>query len=372
MSVTSDETSTPIIPKQLRLARKALALSTEEVAAQLSIQADELERWEQGPETPPIEQLWALAELYRRSVDYFLAPTEPLPEQVSFRSTRLKELRGLSLEARASIVRFEELCRAAHDLEQLLGRYRKVMVERLPREVDPEYLAQKERIRLELEEKPIRKFRSVLEERGVLTFELKIPSNEFAGFSYWHSDYGPCVLVNASDPAGRRNFTYAHEYAHLLQEDSASLCDLTDIAEERFANRFATCFLMPASYIEKWFHLQEVPPESLKAKDLGVLAGRYGVSLEALGYRLEELGLSPAGYTKWLMDELEAQPRHYRAPKAPLWRRRLGETYVSLALEAYSRELISIGKLAKYLGLDVRQTLNIVEKHQAKQATDNV
>ena len=111
-------------------------------------------------------------------------------------------------------------------------------------EDDPDQLAVKERARLGLEDQPIPKLRDLLEEHGVRIFELKVPENVFSGFSWWHDEYGPCILINADDERGRRAYTLAHEYAHLLAHDKPFVCylDIKPQGDERFADRFARSF----------------------------------------------------------------------------------------------------------------------------------
>lgn len=365
--VTNEEGKSPIIPNQLRMARVYLELSLEEAAERLGVQPEELAQWEERVSEPPIERLWDMAELYQRPVDYFVTETPPLPEEVSFRLTTSRAMKELSLEVRYVITRFEELCRSATEMERLLQKPHPIRVPRLPGERNPERLAAMERERLGLGERPIDDLRGLLEEQGVRIFELPVPGDVFSGLSWWHDDYGPCILVNARDVPGRRAFTMTHEYAHLLAETSPTVCDLNlDVHEERFANRFARSFLMPASDVKNAFQKRGYSATTLTAKNLGSLARRYRVSLEAMGRRLEELQLIRAGTTDSFIQEWEARPRRYRRPKAPTWQRRLGDTFVTNALDAYSEGHISIGKLAEYLGLDLRKAMDIVKEDRDK------
>ncbi len=352
-----------IIPRQLRLARESLGLSIEEVAAKLGVSVEELKIWEAGSQTPLVETLWDLADLYNRSVDYFLTPTQPLPEKINYRITQQLDVHRSPLEIRGVFIRFEELCRFGHELEILLKKPRNVLIQEVPQEQDSDVLASVERHRLKFDDKPIKDIRQILELQGVRTFELPIPGNVFSGFSLWHEIYGPCVLVNARDNAGRRHFTLAHEYAHLLKSDSPVVCDLVlEIVEEQFANRFAVSFLMPAPDVIREFERRGLSRAGLTDKALATLATRYSVSLEAIGRRLEELELVRKGMTDTLILEWEAKQKHPMRSKTPTWRRQLGEAYTSLALEAYGRELISLGKLAAYLGVDMRKALEFLEK----------
>jgi Zn-dependent peptidase ImmA (M78 family)/DNA-binding XRE family transcriptional regulator len=356
-----------VIPDQLSKARESLGLGRKEVAETLRIDEKKLEEWERGVSEPPLEALWDLAELYQRSTDYFLRTLPALPERLNFRLKHHRVLKDLPHAVRKVIVRFEELCRAEFELEEALQRKREILIKRSSCECAPEELAERERRRLGLGENPIRDVRNLIASQGVRVFVLPIPDVspiELSGISWWHEEYGPCMLINGRNNAGRRSFTIAHEYVHLLCNDSPTACAyMLEIPEERFANRFATVFLMPARAMRDLFLKIIGPPGSLPTDQaLGRLARHFGVSLEAAGRRLEELGLIPEGTTDSRIADWEKRPTRFRAPRGPKWRRQLGEDFVSLALSAYSAGHLSASKLARYFGLDLRDVLEVVRQ----------
>lgn len=357
--ITDNKKQSIIIPEQLRLAREDLALDFEEVVTKLGIQKEQLISWERGLSEPSLEQLSRLAEFYCRDIDYFLSPVGGLPKELTFRLPQKRTIRELSLDVRRVLVQFDELCRAEKELEMLLEKPRKIEIKRIAKKLNPDDLANQERQRLGLGDKPIKDLRKLLTEQGIRVFALPVPENEFSGVSWWHQDYGPCILANANDIQSRRNFTLAHEYAHILVSDPPTLCgphlSILDIAEDSFASQFAAAFLMPAYDLIKQFELKGLSA-SPSAEELSILAWRYGVSLEAIGRRLESLRLIHRGMTDRLIT-LGKVKLKIRAPKGPKWQyqlqRQLGAYYIGLALQAYKEGLISIGKLAQYLQLDI-------------------
>ena len=358
-----------ILPQQLRKAREALALSREEVASRLAISIGALTAWEDGLEQPPLERLWELSELYRRDVDYFLLPHEGLPAALSFRVTRRHRLQELSLETRQVIAAFDELCRSAREIESVLELPQPEPWPTPPRETSGEELARVERLRLRIGDKPIVDVRRLIESLGILCFHLPIPNDEFSGLAWDHPEYGPCILINGGENPGRRAFTTSHEYAHLLRRDGDSVCDLQiDNGVEREANRFATEFLMPAPDVRESFHRRGLSGSIPSLDGLAGLARRYSVSLEAMSHRLEELQLVPPGTSRSL--DFTSPPSKYFGRAKPRWRRRVGETVTSNALEAYGSGRISIGKLAHYLGIDIRQAMDLAEKDRETPSPD--
>jgi Zn-dependent peptidase ImmA (M78 family)/transcriptional regulator with XRE-family HTH domain len=365
-----DKDKISVLKDQLVRARESFGLERKEVADRLGIDEENLTKWERGESKPPLEVLWRLAEVYERSTDYFLFKAPALPEHLSFRLERQKAIQDLPQEVRKVIVRFDELCRAEAEIEQALHKPRKVLFAPVSGDLGPQELANKERRRLGLDDQPIRDLHKLLTSQGVRIFVLPIPdipANELSGLSWWQESYGPCILVNARNNPGRRSFTMAHEYAHLLRADPPTVCALMlDIPEERFAHRFAAVFLMPTtdlkrSFVEMVGQYGTTPTD----QDLGRLANRYGVSLEAIGRRLEDLRLIPDGTTEARIAEWEKRPTFYRGRKGPRWQHQLGKEFISLALTAHSEGHVSVSKLAKYFGQNVRKTLEFIEKSRA-------
>jgi len=357
-----------VMPQQLRSARESLRLDIEEVVAALELSEDQLKAWESGTAMPTIEQLWQLADFYSRDVDYFLTEALPIPVELNFRFTEGRAIEQLSVENRRLIARFDELCRAQMELEEILNEPRKINIVRVTDKMEPEELARRERVRLGKDDKPIKDVREILEKQGVRIFELDIPENIFSGLSWWHSTYGPCILVNYSDIRGRRNFTLSHEYYHLLLGHGPTACEIEfDYArgagEEHIANRFAAAFIMPAADLREEFRRRQLS-EKMTNNELGKVAGRYGASLEAMGRRLEELGLVHRGFVDERIESWKARPRFWPKGKRirPKWQKQLGDRFVHEALRAHSEGHISLTTLSHYLGVDIREAYKVVHE----------
>jgi Zn-dependent peptidase ImmA (M78 family) len=89
---------------------------------------------------------------------------------------------------------------------------------------------------------------------------------------------------------------------------------------------------------------------------------RYNVSVQALAWRLEELKQVPSGFAEdFMTGRKQVPPKFYRRPLKPSWIRKFGEDYVKLAFQAYRTGLISAGRLAHYLRVDVKRALEEAE-----------
>lgn len=353
-----------IIPSQLRRAREALQLTLEQVASELEVAPQDVADWESGSSEPPLGCLESLARLYGRDVDYFLGDTPPPPEKVEFRAPGDGPFSALSKEAKAVVGRFYELCRRSLELESLLGKVRELELPYFPPSAPPTRAAAVLRRSWQIGAKPIRNLAELVDGKGFRIFEMRIPNDEFSGLSIWHSDYGPCVLLNAGDVRGRKNFTLAHELAHLIYRHGSSACRIpVKLVEslnrlERKANEFAVELLLPGRKVEVDFAARGLS-ETPSARELSPMYSKWGVSLQAMGYRLERLGLVRRGHTDNLV---ESRPAHFRRPKTPKWQRQLGKTFVETAFEAYDKKLVSIGRLAHSLGIPVRSAVEEVER----------
>ncbi|WP_182711120.1 ImmA/IrrE family metallo-endopeptidase [Curtobacterium flaccumfaciens] len=134
-----------------------------------------------------------------------------------------------------------------------------------------------------------------LEERGVLVLHLTLDEDRTRGFSL-ASERAPLVAVNTRDDYKPRLFSYVHELVHLALGEGA-VCDVHEDDEktERFCNKVAAAFLMPApdfrTHVKK--QLRGRPVATLD--DVAAIRGRYRVSLRAAAIRAEHLRLATFG-----------------------------------------------------------------------------
>jgi Zn-dependent peptidase ImmA (M78 family) len=104
----------------------------------------------------------------------------------------------------------------------------------------------------------------------------------------------PVILIEEADSDNRKRFTCAHELGHFIDrsergEENFEFVDLRDAssssgtnADEVFANQFAAALLMPEELVrQQWAENKVVP----------FLAVAFGVSADAMTFRLKNLGL---------------------------------------------------------------------------------
>jgi predicted transcriptional regulator len=128
--------------------------------------------------------------------------------------------------------------------------------------------------------------------RVEVQLEPRHTMSNLAGFTVWR-ERRYLVVVNKSDPHGRRRFTLAHELKHVLDYTLwrtiyarlGSDEEARDRNVERVANHFAACLLMPRTWIKRaWGNGIQGVEE---------LAGLFNVTPSAIRTRLQYLDLLP-------------------------------------------------------------------------------
>lgn len=134
--------------------------------------------------------------------------------------------------------------------------------------------------------------------------KLEPAEDDLSGFLYRDRNRKVTVIgVNASHHPNRRNFTAAHELGHFLLHDfddvhvdrrfkvwlrSEASSQGTD-DEEKEANLFAAELLMPARFVAK--DIEKIGTFDLLDEEvIKDMAERYGVSSQAMTFRLAYLG----------------------------------------------------------------------------------
>ncbi|HEX7344399.1 MAG TPA: XRE family transcriptional regulator [bacterium] len=348
---------------QLKRARELLLLTPEEVSAEIDIPSHQILSWELEKSHPTLRQLEDLARIYEREIDYFLRDTPAPPKAIEFRGRPGQSLSALPITAKAMLAKVDELCRTALELESLLNIDHESKLPSVRKTDSPKEIANAIRGNLLAKDKPIPDLKDRLDNLGIRIFELAIPDDAFSGFSFRNADYGPCILLNAREIKGRRNFTLAHELAHLICGHGSSICYIplkpreVGADSEVAANRFAVELLLPETGMVRDFASRGITRKPT-LEELKRMSYKWGVSVQALGYRLESLNLSEKGITDRIR---ETKPEHIWRPKAPKWERQLGKGYVKTAIESYNKNLISVGRLAHALQIPIRNAMKLVE-----------
>lgn len=147
--------------------------------------------------------------------------------------------------------------------------------------------------------KPPVPVRQIAKKLGLLLAAL--PANDEISGAIIRKNGRVVIAVNTSQHVNRQRFTIAHELAHhFLHEELAEHVDQNfRVAwrnsesskavnwQEIEANRFAAELLMPSDFLKRDLDALE----RIEKRTVALLASRYGVSAEAMKFRLTNLGI---------------------------------------------------------------------------------
>jgi Zn-dependent peptidase ImmA (M78 family)/DNA-binding XRE family transcriptional regulator len=280
--------------KQLRLAR---GFTLDGLAGKMGgvITKQALSKYEKGIASPSPAVLTKLAEaLSIKSAELFQESTVII-ELLAYRKRaallkRDKEtIESLVKESLEERIRLQSLVQEQGRLNLPVRKFR---VDRLE---DAEKAADLLRKQWKLGEAPIANVITLLEDQLVHVFEIDTPSDKFDGISALAFDEervlkGAAVISRNMIAGERQRLNTVHELGHLVLDVAE------EVDEEKAAFRFAGAFLAPASMVYREVGRSR---SSIQLKELLLLKKRFGMSIQALLFRLRDLGIINDSVYKW-------------------------------------------------------------------------
>lgn len=363
---------------RLRETREHLSLTQDYVAQQLGIPRQAVSEIEHGKRAVSAGELFRLARLYGLSIDSLLAPdTDSAAEELV-----LLRANSVGSQGKVSLNRFQSLCREFQWLEAQLEDERVPDLRPLSRPPvsyeETWRLANEERKRLDLGATPAWSLLEALEERvnvRVLSFESDWA---LSGASLVGS-CGPAIFLNRIHPQTRRVFTLAHEFFHLLVNEQggrphvawANACSAEPGGkprEESLADQFAAEFLMPREAIEERIADEHSHAQPLTGPAVIHLAVSFGVSTQAMLFRLGNLGRLGKGAPAELYSDpnvrQQDQEVRWDAEHPPVEPRR----FRTLAASAFLAGFVSRAKLAELIDVPLPDIEDWVAPYRAGEA----
>jgi Zn-dependent peptidase ImmA (M78 family)/DNA-binding XRE family transcriptional regulator len=359
----------------LQQARKKCNMTQADAAKIIDAARTTMIAIEKGERRIKANELIKLARAYGRSISEFVRQRPIVqPFEVQFRAVYQR-----NQEQQAAIEPFilhlEELCQNYLELEKIMDapiarNYPfEYQVTDMPIKTAAESIAVAERQRLGLGDAPIPQLRDILEQDvGLRIFYLPMPAKYSEIYSY-NEQVGGCMAINAHHPEEHRRWSMAHGYLHFLAHRQKPEFHFDGQYQrfpesEQLAETFPKYFLMPTSGLLKRFNDMYRTHGKFTPTNLFTLAHYYGVSVEALVYRLEEMELLPSGTWEKLRDrglkvrkvqeELSLEQIPQRVDMMPLH-------YQHLAIEALDQGLITEGRFSEFLHVDRLEARRIAE-----------
>lgn len=362
--------------ERLRVARKAASITQERAAQEIDAVRTTIIAIEKGQRQIQPAELISLAELYNVSVNTLFRNSSIHTDIVAqFRRSYDSTTSDDTLQEAASLLR--RLATSCAELEQILGKRSNFrypaerQIERGDVEQQAEDMALEVRSSLGIGLSPILDVLELFElEIGIRIFPRPLDSNISGLFTY-HPEVGACILVNSKHRFTRQAWTLAHELGHFITaRNSTEICLVWERAKpvaERFADLFAAAFLMPGATVRKMFNDYKYDKQ-VSIANIVLMSCRFNVSVEAMFRRLEQLKQIPSGYydaNKTRFEEKLKETVLGGPIEEPL---RAPPRLSVLAVEAYSKELLSEGQVADMLALDryaVRELLDNLSSETA-------
>ncbi len=329
----SPELDPRVIGKRISEARKSRGKTQEEVAEFLGYSRPTYIAMEKGERPASPDEIMKLASFFGRQVNEMVRAGEPVTNFQPHLRTAVDKMKAsdqIQAQLNAAVDQLQSLAEDYLELERLMGALHRpsypleiVLNQKLDAAEQAEVVANRERNRLGLGDHPVINLRNTLEwDVGLRIFYSPELPSSIAGMYAYSAELGACILINHNHPPERRRGSMLHEYGHFLLSSDRYKPGIDYLmipgrkpANERFAEAFASCFLMPATSVRQKFHDIVATTGDFQVADLCRMKHFYFVSLEAMTLRVEQLGLIPRGTWDNLKESrfAPAKPRHSSA-----------------------------------------------------------
>lgn len=358
--------------QRLKSARTKVNLTISEVSSTTGIGESSLSDFENGKREPKISQLALLSATYRRSLSFFMAEGEVRDDLVLWR---------LRPEEQAPLLErdFLKLCEQYRLLEEWNNDF---IAPQLPRvEVgrhlfsfaDATDLARRVGSELNLGDRPAFVLLRVLEEEcGIKIFHRDFePTGTVACVR--SEENGWAILLNARNSEARRNFNLAHELFHLLVWDlfrgkRESAFEITPEQEERLANAFASCLLIPAEALQRALERKRSEEGKVAISSIAEIARQFGVSVEAVMWRIHRVYHFPPSREAETREIIQVaqklsscRPTVDEESTMPLI---LPDRYRMLAIQSLRNGEVSLGKFMEFMEVSRREAMRYMESEE--------
>jgi Zn-dependent peptidase ImmA (M78 family)/transcriptional regulator with XRE-family HTH domain len=276
----------------LRIARQRVGLAQGEAAARLLVPQVTLSRYENAVAVPTDEFIARASEVFDMPISFFRqtdavfgAPVSVHPMWRKKADVTVREIDKIVAEINVRVMHMRRMLEAVEYTPQ----------SNVPR-LDPEdYNGDIERIAALvrahwlLPSGPIENLTAAIERAGAIVVHSAMGGSSVSGVTVVVPGLLPFIVLNQDQTADRLRFTLAHELGHLVMHKFPSP------TMEKEANEFASALLMPKAEIAAAFRVRRLDMARLAA-----LKPEWRVSMQALLYRAQSLGLIEQQRAAWL------------------------------------------------------------------------
>jgi Zn-dependent peptidase ImmA (M78 family)/DNA-binding XRE family transcriptional regulator len=285
------------------LAREARGLAQNELAERIGMSATNLSKIERGDIGISDETLEAIAGETGYPLHFFQQEGAPVPEHLAYRKRQVVAQKLLTpITARANILRRHV---------QFLTRALNVEVPKVPSlSLGEDGSAEKAAARLRrlwgMDTPLIANLTRRVEEQGIVVIPFDFGTERVDSRSILTEDGHPIIFLNKTLLGDRLRFSLAYELGQLVLHTAAPVDPGRDIASE--ANAFAAALLLPEKEVRKDLE------EGITVARLAELKKKWKVSMIALLYRADDLGLLTPNQKRYLLQQFNSMGIRRREP----------------------------------------------------------
>lgn len=362
MNEANQERFRRMVGQRIRLARKEMGLSQEELSVQAGLSVRQtLSMIEEGKRKVSAEELMIFIRVLKQELGFFTDPFLLIGEaKVSWRARGdLKTLQSFEKRMLPVVATYRHLSGG-------LSRMQNVLVPQLPLTHDSSYeeaTGAAERLAKEwgLGRIPAQQLATTAE-RKLNLLVLMVDAPKGISGAALHLPEFDTILVNRREPSGRRNYDFGHELFHVLTWNSMPPPHL-DAEDgqgskrkriEQLADLFTSALLMPAESVGALWEARKdrrIPAWIQETSQL------FGVSGTALLWRLVNLGLltkaeaTALPQTKLARDDQASQPKLY------------SQAFVECLHKGIDQGLISVRKVAGLLSCTIEELEDLFREY---------
>lgn len=331
-----------LFAERLKSARMMNGFSLQDLSDKLEkkITRQAIHKYEKGEAVPDSEMLNHLCEILGVRPDYFTRETLVELGNISFR--KIEKLP--SKEQSAIIEKTRDFLERYIELEELMGISKPFEMVKIEGPIssfeDVEAAATKVRNEWNLLDNPIPNVIELLEEKNIKVILLNA-GNEFDGLQTWVDGRKiPVIVLNTGmlKSNDRIRFSAFHELGHLL----LPLVGVDEKLAEKYCHRFAGAMLFPRSSAKSEFGEKR---NKISIQELGYVKLQYGISLQALVYRIYDLEIISSYYKNYFYQHIIQMGWKTEEPYI-LDRDEVSNRFDQLIYRALSEEIISVSKAA--------------------------
>lgn len=347
--------------KRLQQARLKAKLSMEKLSEKMNgvVTKQAISKYEKAMMMPSSTILIAMAEALGCDLDYFFRPfTFELEDlKVSFRKksdTTAGDQKALKVQIQDEVERYLEIEEILQVKPSKLLSKSLIPSQPLASNSDMVMMAQKVREEWQLGNAPIMNTLELLEDHGIKVLLTEAP-DDFDGVSGTVNDTSHIIVLNSSNThIERRRLTALHELCHLLYNNHFS-AELTQHQKENLCHAFANEMLLPGEILKSRFESKD----QIAYAELESLCVNYGISIDAIVYKLKDLGIVGEKRYRGFCIQKRRNPAFNEFIVRSRFTEKNTTRFKAMVYSALAKELISTSKAASLLG----ESINNVRKH---------